>query len=164
MAGLGDLARNLDKIVNTNLDRTARKAVQTVVADLQRLGPWWTGDFAKSWVVQVGDVNIPASRSSNRSASGRPAKQPRATLPLVTIPRISGRQAFQGGRYTIGNTIEHRSLAMDLLPGRGKGGEGVATIPPNTASQDWFLNYMEAGSFDRAMSFALQEEVFRDLK
>ena len=169
MAGLGRLAQNLDKIANTTLDRAARKAVQTVVSDLQRLGPWWTGDFAKSWIVQVGDTNIPISLSSNRTVSIGDGKfvlvprEPRERLPLVAIPQVSGKQARRGGRYTIGNAVEHRSLAMDLLPGRGKGEGGAATIPPNTAPQDWFATYMEGGAFDKAISFAVQEEVFKGL-
>ena len=40
---------------------TAREAATQIVGRLQFLGPWYSGQFAKNWVVRVGDVRIPAT-------------------------------------------------------------------------------------------------------
>ena len=155
MAGLGDLVKFLDRKVATAFDRAARETARQVVDDLRFEGPWWTGEFARAWEVRVGDVDIPADRGEafewNASFSERTSRQ---QLPSVTIPEISGRQAIFKNRYTIGNRMRYRDIALDLAPGRIKGGGN------ETAPQDWYVLYASGGRLDRAIKLA-SEPVFR---
>jgi hypothetical protein len=56
--------------------------------------------------------------------------------PVGGVPRARGRKSIN---YTIGNRMEYRNIAMDLVPGRVEDGKR------NTAPQDWYILYVEGG-------------------
>lgn len=124
----------VDNIKNT----VSQEAAKQIVSDLQEIGPVWSGQFRDAWVVKAGDVRIRADRKNEqppyapRTASGAPAP--------VSIPRARGTKSIF---YTIGNEMEYRLIAMDLLPAeeyRLKGGR-IGTAP-----KDWYRTYVEGGN------------------
>ena len=114
-------------------NEVSQKAAEQIVLDLKEIGPYWTGTFEESWVVRPGDVRIPASTPARE----RPAfAQPRK-IPPIQVAKPKGRKSVF---FTIGNTAEYRNVALDLIPGRVKGGGN------DTAPQDWFRTYVEGGN------------------
>jgi hypothetical protein len=114
-------------------NEVSQKAAEQIVLDLKEIGPYWTGTFEESWVVRLGDVRIGASTPARERT---PFAQPRKVTPIrVAKPR--GRKSVF---FTIGNTAEYRNVALDLIPGRIKGGGN------ETAPQDWFRTYVEGGN------------------
>jgi hypothetical protein len=105
-------------------------AVKTV-EELQRIGPYWDGYFYNAWDCVVGDVIIPADQQGERSFGERGTKPPPDASFVPPADSTKG--------YTIGNRMEYRRVAMDLEPGRIKGGGN------ETAPQDWYTNYFEGG-------------------
>jgi hypothetical protein len=114
-------------------NEVSRQAAEQIVLDLKEIGPYWTGTFEKSWVVRPGDVQIAASTPASERTPF--ARQRRITPIKVAEPK--GRKSVF---FTIGNTAEYRNVALDLLPGRIKGGRN------ETAPQDWFRTYVEGGN------------------
>jgi hypothetical protein len=120
----------VENIKNTVSEEAARQ----IVTDLKEIGPYWTGEFESAWVVRSGDVSIAANRPGKPNPPKFP--QPRQ-LTSVTIPRARGRKSIS---YTIGNAMSYRNVALDLEPGRIKGGGN------ETAVQDWYAQYIEGGN------------------
>ena len=116
-------------------NEVSREAARSIVTDLKLLGPWYTGEFEKAWVVRLGDVRIrgdtPALPFSKRRLTENVAPTP------FTVPKPRGRKSIF---YTIGNRMEYRDLAMDLVPGR------VAENKRNSAPKDWYRSYIEGGN------------------
>ena len=128
-------------------NEVSQEAAREIVKDLQFLGPWYSGDFGKNWVVKPGITSIGATkkrRSSFRFLTPDapiPNSKPGTTQaqmpgPLGGVPRARGRKSIN---YTIGNRMEYRNIAMDLVPGRFEDGKR------NTAPQDWYILYVEGG-------------------
>ena len=115
---------------------TAREAATQIVGRLQFLGPWYSGQFAKNWVVRVGDVRIPATVEQGpvNKRVPRPSEVP---LPPVPSLRGTGKKKVVG--YTIDNRTTYRRIAMDLVPGRT---EGALVI---SAPEDWYRSFIEGG-------------------
>lgn len=114
-------------------NEVSQKAAEQIVLDLKEIGPYWTGTFEESWVVRPGDTRISASTPARERTA---FAQPRKITPIqVAKPR--GRKSVF---FTIGNTAEYRNVALDLVPGRVKGGGN------ETAPQDWFRTYVEGGN------------------
>jgi hypothetical protein len=157
MAGLGDFAKFLEGKFLGALDQAARASAQQVVQELREVGPWWTGDFARSWEIRAGDASttIEATDYGSRSPDDDPAfvppKTQRQALPPVPVAQIGGRQFLLKGRYIIGNRNRFRDIAMDLQPGRWRGSR-----PPNTAAQDWYSTYAQGGQLNQAIRLASQ--------
>ena len=114
---------------------TAREAATQVVGRLQFLGPWYSGQFAKNWVVRVGDVRIPATVSQEK---GRKVQRP-SELRLPEVPSLRGTGPKKVVGYTIDNRTTYRRIAMDLVPGRT---EGALVI---SAPEDWYRSFIEGG-------------------
>jgi hypothetical protein len=144
-------AGSADRAAASALDRAAAATAERIAAELAAAGPWWGGDFAKAWEIGTGDVTIPADRP------GKPwgPQTPRGTVPAVKAPAVTGRQFFTTGRYTIGNRMEYRNIALDLEPGRW--GEDKN----NTAPQDWYTTYLQGGQLNQAIKLA-SEPVLRE--
>ena len=136
---------------------TAQEAAKQVVKDLIVLGPWYSGQFAKNWVVKVGDVRIPAV-----VPQGDKIKTPRVEIPMPVVPSLRGTGAKKNVGYSIGNRTEYRNIALDLVPGRIKN--------PDTASapQNWYQTYAEAGglvsTLKKATGIAAQNPKIRGFK
>lgn len=121
---------------------TAREAAKEIVTDLIKVGPWYSGQFAKNWVVEPGDVRIPATveQGDVRAKTGREA------VPLPSIRSLRGTGATGG--YTIDNRTTYRRVAMDLVPGR------VENALVLSAEPDWYRTYVEAGPMAQALKRA----------
>ena len=120
----------VDNIKNT----VSQEAAEQIVNDLKEVGPYWSGDFESAWVVKSGETRIAA----NRQPSGERPQTPRTRqVTPVSAPRAQGRKSTE---YTIGNEMAYRNVAMDLEPGRIKGGGN------ETAEQDWYRTYVEGGN------------------
>ena len=134
----------VENIKNEVSQETARE----IVKDLQFLGPWYSGDFGNNWVVRSGITSIGATKKRRSSFefltpdAARPNSKPGTTQaqmpgPLGGVPRARGRKSIN---YTIGNRMEYRNIALDLVPGRYEDGKR------NTAIQDWYVLYVEGVS------------------
>ena len=70
---------------------TAKEAATQIVGRLIFLGPWYSGQFARNWVVKVGDVRIPATvEGENRFApeGGFKARTARQLVDLPPVPSL----------------------------------------------------------------------------
>jgi hypothetical protein len=114
---------------------TAREAAKEIVRDLVLIGPWYSGQFAKNWVVKIGDTRIPAV-----VPQGDRRRTPRVEIPLPVVPSLRGTGNNTLG-YTIGNRTEYRNLALDLVPGRT-----VSKIDSSSPPKDWYRTYVEGGN------------------
>jgi len=124
LPGLRTWVENIKNVVS-------EEAARQIVTDLKIEGPYWTGDFEEAWVVRPGDVTISATR---QGVPTRPKFPYVRQLTPVTIPKATGRKSIS---YTIGNSMIYRNIALDLVPGRIKGGGN------ETADQDWYAIYVE---------------------
>ena len=120
----------VDNIKNT----VSKEAAEQIVNDLKEVGPYWTGDFESAWVVKPGTTRVSASR---QPSGERPLTPRGRQVTPVSVPPARGRKNVE---YTIGNEMEYRNVAMDLEPGRIKGGGN------ETAEQDWYRTYVEGGN------------------
>ncbi len=133
----------VENIKNEVSQETARE----IVKDLQFLGPWYSGDFGKNWVVKSGITSIGATKDRSPGFefltpdAPIPNSKPGTTQsqmpgPTGGVPRARGRKSIN---YTIGNRMKYRNIAMDLVPGR------FDKAKRNTAPQDWYILYVEGG-------------------
>ena len=120
----------VDNIKNT----VSKEAAEQIVNDLKEVGPYWSGDFESAWVVKPGTTRVSASR---QPSGERPLTPRGRQVTPVSVPPARGRKNVE---YTIGNEIKYRNVAMDLEPGRIKGGGN------ETAEQDWYRTYVEGGN------------------
>jgi len=130
----------------------AKEAATRVVGELIFLGPWYTGQFARNWVVRVGDVTIPAEVPPRMP---RPyIRGIRKVIPLPAVPSLRGTGPKKAVGYTIGNRMTYRNLAMDLEPGRLFDGTADQIAKTGSAPQDWYRTYIEGGSLQDALEAA----------
>ena len=114
---------------------TAKAAAEEIVKDLIVLGPWYSGQFAKNWVVRKGDVRVPATVEQ-----GDGIKTPRTEIPIPIVPTLRGTGRKKIG-YTIANRVRYRDVALDLVPGRTKD-----QSPGSAFTYDWYRQYAEGGN------------------
>ena len=137
----------------TNISsEVAEEAVEQVVRNLKGRGPFWTGEFENGWVVELGDVTIPASK---KRGDGRSLKQILAEGPRprdisllragVDFPNAPKKTKIT---YTIDNEMDYRDIAKDLIPGRIKGGGN------QTAPQNWYTTYIQGGALATTLQLA----------
>ena len=117
--------------VRKALSKGMEKAADEVVVGLQDVGPHWTGQFAASWGIAVGQTTIPGVTPLQdtwlMNARGKNQYQP-----------IFRRTATGLEGYTIGNLTDYKLYAMDILPTSGvKRGDK----PGRTADKDWFRKF-----------------------
>ena len=121
---------------------TAKEAATQIVGRLIFLGPWYSGQFARNWVVKVGDVRIPATvEGENRFApeGGFKARTARQLVDLPPVPSLRGTGKKKTVGYTIGNRVTYRNIALDLVPGRVENAREIS------APRDWYRDFIEAG-------------------
>ena len=124
---------------------TAREAATQIVGRLQFLGPWYSGQFAKNWVVRVGDVRIPAT--VEQGAVNKKIPRP-GQIPLPPIPSLRGTGKKKVVGYSIDNRTTYRRIAMDLVPGR------VERASVLSAPQDGYRDFTEGGSLADVLKVA----------
>lgn len=156
---LGQLADKLDLFAGAAFNEPLARAADKIVADLQREGPDWTGDFKNNWVVALGDVEIPATVPRRKVIPNAPLG---TATEKIKAPPIPGKKSFQKIRYTIGNRTQYRAIAMDLDPEQARTSPRAnGTQPNNTADKDWFETYLNAGQIDKAIASSLGPELDR---
>ena len=166
------LAQNLDRFAVAAFSRGPAAAAEKVVADLQKIGPLWSGRFSNSWQI--------ASASRVTTGTGAPG-QPQ----YIGAPLLSGRELLFKPviKYTISNFATgpqgpYALKAMDLEPGvfinpgtnplkpadRGVRLDGIrgnltGTAGPNsqTAPLDWFTTYAQGGAIDRTVRVSFEQ-------
>jgi len=116
------------------------KATDAITLDLIEQGPYWSGLFARSWMVVRGQSAIPQYIPRQypvpKEAQSKPKGKDLASLRPITPKN----EDLRG--YTIGNMTEYSVYAMDIVPtnrGRQGGKAQNATAPPR-----WFHNYAGA--------------------
>jgi hypothetical protein len=118
---------------------TAQEAAQLIVKELQDEGPAYTGEFRNAWLAVPGNgKRIPAVKETKYSSKQRrdfKFRSPEARKD-IDVPKLTGRGS---NGYTIGNVMNYRDIALDLVPGRYKEGKN------NTAPQDWYVLFIEGG-------------------
>ena len=166
MADLTALVEKLDRIASVTLGAAAQAAASGIVQDLRDSGPWWSGEFASNWEINLDSPVAATLAPADDSPWGyqdlediAAKKTPRRQLPPLTPPSISGLQEGETRYYFIGNRMIYRDIALDLVPGRLKGGRG------GTAPQDWYETYVVGGGLDQSIRLAvnpvLRAEGFR---
>jgi hypothetical protein len=134
---------NVRKYIGSIKGRVAQTIARDTVYALKEIGPYWSGTFEESWVVERGFKQIGATTPP-------PPRLPtpnRHRITPVVIPAYkqpgNPRGLFKSPvQYTIENTTTYREIAMDLVPGRIKPG-GRETAPAN-----WYRTFMDGGAFD----------------
>ena len=128
----------------------ASTAAREITKDLKERGPYWSGHFESQWVVERGNVTIPADSEHPDTPSQRWRDHDAGTNPqprrqtLVQIPQ-------NASQLTIGNRAAYRDIAMDLLPGR------FSVDKNNTAPADWFVTYTQAGGLKNAVQRGIKK-------
>jgi len=124
---------------------TAKEAATRIVGELVFLGPWYSGEFAKNWVVRTGDKRIPATVP----APDVFVRTPRETIPPPVVPSLRGTGKKKNVGYTIGNRTIYRNVALDLVPGRTEKAREIS------APQDWYRTYIEGGALRDTLQAAV---------
>jgi hypothetical protein len=167
------LAENLDRFATAAFSRGPAAAAEKTVADLQQLGPLWTGRFSNSWQI--------ASETRVVSGSGQPGWPQKISAPL-----LSGRELLFKPvvKYTISNFATgpqgpYALKAMDLEEGvfinpgtpplkpaeygtRTSGIRGDLTLSAKgsnrrTAPLDWFTTYTQGGTIERTVRVSFDQ-------
>ena len=113
------------------------EATEGITYDLIDRGPYWSGVFAKSWMVIRGQSSIPKYIPRQYPVPWIEGTKPD---PKTIMPITPKNEDLRG--YTIGNMTEYSGYAMDLWPtnrGRRGGFAKNATAMPN-----WVQNYADA--------------------
>ena len=134
----------LRKWLDVVSEETAKAGAAEIVDDLKRRGPYYSGHFEESWVVLGGDKRIPADSPNPLSESEKWDGRKSGAFPLnrrVTPVAIPDNHT----QFTIGNRADYRNIALDLTPGRVEPGKA------NTAPQDWYVTYIQAGGMAAAL-------------
>jgi hypothetical protein len=131
----------LEEVTQTIAKETATR----IVGELVFLGPWYSGEFAKNWVVRIGDKRIPATVP----APDVFVRTPREVVPAPVVPSLRGTGKKKNVGYTIGNRTMYRNVALDLVPGRTEKAREIS------APQDWYRTYIEGGSLRDTLQAAV---------
>lgn len=138
--------------IRAGLALSTEIAARNITMDLKARGPYWTGEFEESWVVQPGQVQIESSKpetSTWEQIKAGPAA--RKVTPVVVSP--ADETVLAG--YTIGNEIEYADIAMDLIPGDDDRYRGER--PRATAELDWFEKYTRGGAMQATLGKAVKQ-------
>ena len=170
------LIESLDRFAVAAFSRGPARAAEKVVAELQDLGPQWTGSFSNSWVI--------ASGSRQTEGSGNPGAPVRLSSPLITGRELALKPEV---KYTIFNKSPYADYAQDLKEGYfwppkdapnpiGKNITYGGRLNPSrrgelsgagggrsTAALDWFTDYARAGKLDKTVQLAWLGELPKKL-
>lgn len=171
--GFEELARWADRAAVNLLYKGRAKAAENVIADLQELGPAWTGRFSNSWRISTPTGN----QSGGSGQKGQPVP--------VKAPSLTGadvRTKLLGSPFRIDNTADYADVATDKKEGKfinpkekpikevsyGKRDNDIRGEPypnpssrgtkgPNraTAPLDWFETYVKGGALDKTVEKAM---------
>jgi hypothetical protein len=170
-----ELSRWGDRVAVNLLYKGRARAAEQVVAELQELGPRWSGKFSNSW-----RISTPTGTTAGGTGQeGNPVP--------VKAPELSGadvRTKLFGSPFRVDNTASYADVATDLATGdfenpgkpalkpvsRGNRTKGIRGEPwpvpgtrgtqgPNraTAPLDWFTTYVDGGSLDKAIEKAMRQ-------
>lgn len=129
-------------------------SAQEIVLEFKQIGPFWTGDFEKAWIVNkgwdnevitdlkgepYGEMTAPKYEDGNGDPSGRKDLTDFFVEPL-------NQETIEG--YNIGNRMEYRRVAMDLVPVNDVWRFDHANA---TAEPRWFEKYINNGGMDKAL-------------
>ena len=117
--------------VNNYSISVAREIAIRLVKKAAEVSPYYSGEFADNWVVIAGNSPIPNDTSPTEPRPKNRQKRQPPVLPEV--PSLYGKKTLE---YTIGNTMEYRDIAMDLVPGRVEEGHELSAPP------DWYRIYL----------------------
>jgi hypothetical protein len=170
---IGRLLQNADRFGTALFSRAPAAAAEKVVADLQQLGPAWTGRFSNSWQI--------SSASRVVSGTGQEGKPQKISSPLLSGRELLGKPEV---KYTISNFASgpqgpYALVAMDLQEGtfinpgtpplkpfergtrisgiRGKLNIGASGSNRRTAPLDWFSTYVNGGQIDNAVRVSFDQ-------
>lgn len=167
------LAENLDRFATAAFSRAPARAAEQVVADLQKIGPVWSGRFSNSWAI--------STSSRQTQGTGTPGQPQRLSAPLLTGRELLFKPEI---KYTIFNTADYAAVAQDLEVGafkkigrplktpissgtRTQGIRGNVTAGPgnaeSTAELDWFTTYLRGGNLDRTVQVAFNATLPKNL-
>jgi len=174
----GDLLRDYDKTVSSLTVGGPTLAAQNAVADLQKIGPRWTGRFSNSW-----EIRGPQGQSARGTGGeGDPVPIVFSTAPFTgrQALRTLSRTFFSTDKvvFTISNFSSYADQARDLVPFTpekpttqtplkparygtrplgGRRGELESGTRSNraTAPLDWYSNYFGGGFFEKTIRVTL---------
>ena len=158
---LGRALREFDRYMKRKViaaaDDAVRKAALAVVNDLQVLGPYWDGYFHDAWEVREGDVEIPADQEGKKLTRQPKADANSADFKISDIPERRGGLRYDSKPLvlTIGNRMNYRDIAMDLVPDAK--GEYRYERAGATAEQDWYVKYYAGGPMDQRVGEAIKD-------
>ena len=125
---------------------TAQEAATQIVGRLIFLSPWYSGQFAENWVVEVGDKRIPATVGP---IEGKRERQPRRAVDPPIVPSLRGTGSKKVVGYTIDNRTTYRRIAMDLEPGRTESGRQIS------APRDWYVTFIQGNGLSDVLKSAV---------
>lgn len=130
--------------LQTISEKTASAAADEIVTDLKTEGPYYTGEFEEAWRVLPEDTPVTPNKPSSLTTRERWQAFEDGSLPFNR--RITDTEVPQGySTLTIGNEMQYRAIAMDLMPGR-------TPKDGNTAPQDWFVRYLQGTGLSAAVA------------
>ena len=144
--------KDFAKWINMVEAEVLRESAKQVVQELKVAGPYYSGEFERNWVVVPGAKNIPGTVTEGT----RPKVARNRTITQTPIPQP------QNNSLTIGNRMDYKLVAQDLVPGRLKEGGGAGS-----ANQDWFTTYASSqiqNALKKGVSAATQDSAIRNFK
>jgi hypothetical protein len=144
--------KDFAKWINMVEAEVLRESAKQVVQELKVAGPYYSGEFERNWVVVPGAKNIPGTVTEGT----RPKVARNRIITQTPIPQP------QNDSLTIGNRMDYKLVAQDLVPGRLKEGGGAGS-----ANQDWFTTYASSqiqNALKKGVSAATQDSAIRNFK
>ncbi len=151
--------QGMEVLLGNVSQKTAQLAAGKIVVDLVKVGPWYSGDFAESWVVKPGGEGQ-RIKPNKKSRSPRPKKKTERR-PVGNIPFPATLRGSKYNTYVIGNEMEYRDIAMDLKPGRVERAKEISAV------RDWYRLYTEVAmkiTLKEAYDIAIQDPKIRGYK
>ena len=141
---LGQLGQDLRGALELGIETTTH----TMVNELKKRGPYYSGDFEAAWVVEPGQKRIASTRQEKPIPSTKGKKTRQVTPVSVPLP------ALEKG-YTVGNEMEYADIAMDLKP--NEFGQFRHEYGDQEVGKDWFERYMLGGDLSKDIENSVTE-------
>tara|TARA_R100001082_G_scaffold29945_1_gene15039 strand:+ start:2018 stop:2500 length:483 start_codon:yes stop_codon:yes gene_type:complete len=130
------------------------EATEAITLDLIEQGPYWSGLFARSWMVVRGQNSIPQYIPRQYPVPREARERPKGEAVKALRPIVPKNEDLRG--YTIGNMTEYAGYAMDIWP-TNKGRQG-GNAPNATAPPKWFQTYAGGGT-GTGMAWRVEHEL-----